>query len=124
MKLMFCQDCGSLVVPDRDDGVARSCHCGRHSVWWRNGAAGLISFHDLYATELTAARPYPSKPRAWMIGIDNGLLLHHAEQLTAEDYRFLAEACPSSYLFNTMGSAIIRVRPGETNDSRWEAKLP
>jgi hypothetical protein len=117
MKLMFCQECGSLVVPG-EDMEAKWCNCGRHAVWWRDGRRGLISFYDKRHVD------YPGyQQRAYLIGINNALL-RADEIFDAKAYRELAAACGPSYLFHTYESNIVRAKPGNTNDSRWETSLP
>lgn len=114
---MFCRACGSLVVP-AGDLEPKWCSCGRHAVWWRDGKRGLISFHDKFDPSILSYQQ-----RAYLIGINNAVLLAD-ELFDASAYRELAKASGPSYLFHAYESNVVRAKPGNTNDSCWEATLP
>ena len=114
MKLMFCQDCGDLVVPAPRDGVKRLCQCGRHGVWWKDGAAGVLRVED------TRYEPTASwQPRAWVIGLDNDVLTTQTTLNSGRAYSALLDQCPEWYLFKRYKTLVVRIRPGESGDTRW-----
>ncbi len=140
-KLMFCAECGDTVAPSHRDLDARWCRCKRHAVWWRDGRQGLISVHD----RLMPERNGGDGGKAWIIGIHNGILLHggtiadsHAPKLSKEGTKYLDGNCrtraedveqilaetPDSYQFKTARSLIVRISPGYSSDSKWEAVVP
>lgn len=119
MKLMFCQDCGDVVSPSLKNHEVRWCMCGRHALWWENGATGDIRLHDAVDKQL----PYPKRPRAFVLGIANSLLTSPDEKMTSSSVQILIDAIPSKYVFKMVRSLIIRIRPGESSDSAW-AHLP
>lgn len=119
MKMMFCQECGELVVPSRHDMRPNRCYCGRHAVWWRNGPKGLISFNDKQKSD---PREIPEgwEPRVWLIGVTNLFLQYPGETMTTTDITDIIEAHDDYYLFKRQKSCIIRVRPGHSSDSQWD----
>lgn len=123
-KLMLCEDCGDIVAPSRRDLNARWCDCGRHAVWWEDGRAGKLVLHDKVAGKPNPGSHYDgfprSGPKAWVIGIHNAVL---TESLNAEAAKLLIDLA-DGYLFKTRGSLIIRIRPLESNDTRWSPTLP
>lgn len=124
MKLMFCEDCGDIVAPSRTALRVRWCDCGRHAVWWEDPRLGKLVLHDLHGG---AVRPdsiydgFPKNgPRAWVIGLHNAVL---TEALNAEDTKRHIEMA-EGYLFKLRGSLVIRLRPLESNDTRWSSTVP
>lgn len=128
MKLLYCLVCGDIVAPLRVDMKPRSCACGRHHVWWRDGSQGLISVHDTHCAiddppEDVVYRP-PSNPRAWLLGITNSFLSWPLVGMSADDVTQIIDSHADWYLFKKIRSCVVRFRPGETADSRWERVLP
>jgi hypothetical protein len=126
MKLMFCEDCGDIVAPNRLDFAVRWCHCRRHAVWWENGRAGKLVLHDKLKSVAKPGDHYDGfpdgGPRAWVIGLHNAVL-NSPFPLAAEDTaQLIAQA--DGYLFKTRGSLVIRLRPLESNDTRWSSEMP
>lgn len=128
MKLLYCQDCGDIVAPARANFKVRWCDCGRHAVWWENGAAGKLVVHDKIKGDSHKGSgshyegfPNDGDPRAWVLGLHNAVLM--ADRLTADDTRALIDAA-DGYLFKTRGSLVIKLRPLESNDTRWSSRLP
>jgi hypothetical protein len=126
MKLMFCEDCGDIVAPSRTDFKVRWCDCGRHAVWWEDGVAGMLVLHD--KVDGCTDRPdsdydgFPKGgPRAWVLGIHNAVLI--ADHLSADHVKELIDRA-EGYLFKTRESLIIKIRPLDSNDTRWSSKLP
>lgn len=114
MKLMSCAHCGDFISPYREPRKPRWCQCGAFAVWWEDPATGVLRVHAKIGAHLD--------PNAWVLGIHNGFLTlpepikaHHVAQLLNET--------PDSYIFRRIGSPIIRIRPGESNDTAW-ASLP
>lgn len=122
MKLLFCEDCGDIVAPDRQKDVSRACSCGRHYVWWDDPARGQLRLHDARGAKSGDGTPY--RPAAFVIGLHNGILADPAPLTTKELIdRELAET-PDSYLFKTAGSLVIKLRPGMSGDTRWMSWRP
>ena len=131
MKLMFCGACGDVVAPGLRDYDARWCACGRHAVWWRDAAKGLLSVHDT---------KFPTRNggdggRAWVIGLHNWLLMGEGlscttrpdldNQVTKADFvQASLDATPDNYLFKRARSLAVRFTPGYTGDTKWDAVLP
>jgi hypothetical protein len=124
MKLMLCEECGDIVAPSRTDFKVRWCDCGRHAIWWENGAAGNLVLHDKAAGKATPGSIYDGfpvgGPRAWVLGIHNGAL---TEDLNPSVVALMI-TCAKGYIFEKTGSLIARFRPLATNDTRWSSKLP
>lgn len=140
-KLMFCGDCGDVVAPSHTDMNPKWCRCERHAVWWRDGQNGLISVHDRMFPERNGS----PGGTAWIIGIHNGILTEGGRigdpnmpkmskdgtkyldgncRTRAEDIERLIEETPDSYQFKTARSMIVRIYPGYSSDSKWEAVVP
>lgn len=140
-KLMHCADCGDLVAPSHRDMDPRWCRCERHAVWWRDGRQGLISVHDRMFPERNGG----AGGKAWIVGIHNGLFWQddgvadpHKPKLSKDGTKYLDGNCrtrredieaildqtPDTYQFKQAGSLIVRISPGFSNDSKWEATVP
>ncbi len=127
MKLMLCECCGDIVAPGRGNHQVRWCACGRHAVWWEDATTGQLRLHDRLNSPLrekpeSVYDGFPGTPRAWVIGLHNGLLT--ADSTSKEIVDQLLAECPDSYKFKRVGSLVIKIRPVETNDTRWCSKLP
>lgn len=118
MKLLFCEDCGDIIAPWREANRPRDCRCGRHAVWWVNPSTGVLRVCD------RQGRPngWPNRARAYVLGITNALLYMHGN-MTAEKVGQAIDAHEDFYLFKQWRSLIIRIRPGESGDTRW-AQIP
>lgn len=142
-KLMFCGACGDMVAPGQVDMRARWCHCGRHAVWWRDGRRGLLSVHD----RLFPERNGGAGGKAWVIGLHNMLTMMGGSTadpnsrwctpnevgdpptdgnlLTRKKWVEQAlEDTPDTYLFKRVNSLVIRIAPGYSGDTRWDAVVP
>lgn len=108
MKLLMCRVCGDTISPHRQNLKPRTCECGEYSVWWVNGAAGVL--------EVRANRG--NKGHAWVLGINNSFLTL-PEPISAHDIKRIDDECPDSYIFKRIHSPIIRIRPGQSNDTSW-----
>jgi len=64
-----------------------------------------------------------SPHRAYVIGLHNQFL-GYPNGHSRESIRGIIEATPSSYIFRTWESLIIRIRPGASNDTDWAEELP
>jgi hypothetical protein len=115
-KLLMCQDCGDIVSPDRTAYAKRACRCGRHEVWWTDPIAGKLKVSDLHFSEYEG-------PRCWILGIHNGFLTW-PERHTSDSIKTIVDNTSPSYLFKTLNSLIIRIRPGESNDTSYEYNRP
>jgi hypothetical protein len=126
MKVLFCQECGDIIAPYRQNKRPRFCDCGRHAVWWRDGNAGLISAHDTLFVPPANTDPYatPRVPKAWILGMTNSFLNFPNFDMSAEDIQAIIDSHPDTYMFKTRRTCIVRFRPGHSSDSRWESKLP
>lgn len=123
MKMMYCQDCATLVVPSNRDYDIRWCDCRRHAVWWTDGARGILQlFTTTVSSKIIKERKYPPTPRAYVIGLANDIF--RLEQTNAESIQASIDSMGDHYLFKRHRSLVIRVRPGETSDTSWAAELP
>jgi hypothetical protein len=124
MKLMFCQECGDLVVPYPEPEQYRFCRCKRHAVWWHNPHAGVLRIHDAAHKAEPEFGPrgahMPRSPRAYVIGLSN-MIFGFPGNMTAEFVQEMIDAHEDSYLFKRYRSLVIRIRPGESGDTGWAA---
>jgi hypothetical protein len=123
VKLLFCQECGDIIAPHHEELTPRWCTCGRHAVWWLNLGTGTLRLHDRLSARDIEERHYPARPRAYVIGLTNALLMYSGEALNADVVTALIDAHDDSYLFKRWRSLVIRIRPGESGDTAW-ASLP
>lgn len=117
MKLLYCQACGDIVAPWPVAKQPRDCRCRRHAVWWVNPSTGILRVHDRFGRD-----GWPNRAAAYVLGITN-LLLGMDGDMSAEKVEAAIDAHEDSYLFKRWRSLIIRIRPGESGDTRW-APLP
>jgi hypothetical protein len=119
MKILFAECCGDLVVPDVCvPGRVRWCKCRLACCWWRNPYTGDFSCWSLRGDRFVS-----------VLGINNALLTAEFTQIPpnnemgviqADRMAKMIEDTPASYLFKTLKSLIIRVRPGFSNDIVFE----
>lgn len=112
MKLLHCAYCGDFISPYKTPKEPRWCQCKAYAVWWENPLTGVLRIHAKLG----------NYENAYVIGINNAFL-YLPEPISAEDVKRIDDECPDSYLFKRIHSPIIRVRPGQTNDTAW-ADLP
>jgi hypothetical protein len=83
--------------------------------------------------------------KAWIIGIHNGIMTHggligdpHMPKTNADGKKYLDGNCrtrkedverllaetPDSYQFKAANSLVVRIYPGYSSDSKWEAVVP
>lgn len=110
MKLLYCTDCGDIFSPYRGNYKPRICGCGRFAVWWRDGNKGLLSVWDKRG----------QKRGAWVLGITNSFLQFPLISMTADIIEDIIEQHPDTYLFKSLRSCIVRISPGDSNDTQWE----
>lgn len=127
MKALYCSACGAIIGLPQDTTVW-GCRCRRVYARWVDPDRGTCMFTE-FVEPLPddAKRSDPSPPTrdepecAWLLGIDNAILrgawakpprgpsyLEYRDWMNAE-----------GTLFKTYESVIIRVRPGESSDSRF-----
>lgn len=116
MKLLYCQDCGDIVAPWPKANEPRDCRCGRHAVWWLNPFTGVLRVCDRQGLD----NGWPKRASAYVLGITN-LLLGMDGNMTAEKVQAAIDEHEETYLFKQWRSLIIRIRPGESGDTRWAA---
>jgi hypothetical protein len=121
MKLLFCQECGDIIAPNHQALKPRWCACERHAVWWLDPRAGTLRLFDRLSAKDIEERRYPARPRAYVIGLTNALLMLDGQSLNAEVVTALIDAHDDSYLFKRWRSLVIRIRPGESGDTAWAA---
>jgi hypothetical protein len=119
MKALFCQDCGDIVAPLPQAMKPRYCLCSRHAVWWLDPRAGVLRVCDLMSPDCDGV-PSAEGPRAFVLGFTNRWL-QAPDGLKADDYKAIIEAHDDYYLFKRLGSVAVRIRPGESGDTRWAA---
>lgn len=115
MKLLYCQDCGDILAPYREANKVRTCLCGRHSVTWDDPTTGAISLCD---NSSTTGEPI-LEPRAWLLGVTNTFLGYPGEWMGKKDIEDIIESHPDYYLFKSIGSCIVRFRPGAASMTQW-----
>lgn len=122
MKLLYCEPCGDIIAPFAEALRVRWCRCGRHAVWWENPYSGVLRLWDKVhgPAMLRDKRPYPREPRAYVIGLTN-LLLHRVGPINAEVVQQMIDRHEDYYLFKQWRSLVIRIRPGESDDTGWAA---
>jgi hypothetical protein len=118
-KLLYCQECGDIIAPYRKERKVRWCVCGRHAVWWENSWAGILRVHDSWGKD-----GQPSAAMAYVLGLTNVWLgMPEGTNWAGDTSMNIADEHPSNYLFKMRRHCIIRIRPGESGDTRW-APLP
>lgn len=122
MKLLYCEQCGDLVVPSGTPKQARLCRCTRACIWWEDPAAGKLVVYSVSGPSSVS-----------VIGLHNGLLTEpfhsHREPSTeggcerrlipGDTIARLIDETPGSYLFKQVQSLVIRIRPGYSSDTRF-----
>lgn len=120
MKLLFCEACGDIVAPHRQALKPRFCTCQRHAVWWVDPQRGILRICDTQGRRSGSLKGWPGKAMAWVIGLHNAFL-SWPEGHGAQSVATILGDTPDSYIFKTWGSLVIRIRPGESGDTRWAA---
>jgi hypothetical protein len=136
MKLLYCQECGDIIAPFPMPRHPRFCRCALHAVWWEDPKRGILRLHEVGARWRPKNPDYHGGPdaqpgwqrkqtehRAYVLGLHNQFLGYPSGH-SKESIRGIIEATPSSYIFRTQESVIIRIRPGESNDTDWAEELP
>jgi hypothetical protein len=125
VKLIFCEVCGDIVAPDPVARRVRECACGTHAVWWEDPQAGQLrvcykSGHKhLVAANNGAPR---GRPEVFVVGISNAILQFKGDaMLSADAVQAVIDQHPESYIFRKARSLVIRIRPGDSNDTAWSA---
>jgi hypothetical protein len=131
MKVLFCYADGhaDIVCPDPTPLQPVACRCGRHKVWWVEPTLGTLRVSDVerdrhwIVTETPGGTRWAHsgifwRPAAYVLGINNGFLFY-PESHTRDSVQALLDAIPNTYLFQRQGSHIIRIRPGDSNDTAW-----
>lgn len=94
-------------------------------MWWVDGRKGVLRLWDQYeGPERIKENPnvwYPRRPRAYVIGLTNALLLHEGQGLNADVVLALIDSHSDYYLFKRWRSLVLRIRPGESSDTAWAA---
>lgn len=118
MKLLYCEQCGDIISPNRGNFKPRWCECKRHAVWWVDGSRGILRVHDIEGP--TDQGPSHYNQRAWVLGVHNQFLQWEGGYGTSRDMiDTILDATPDTYLFKQVGSVIVRIRPGKSNDTGW-----
>lgn len=121
MKLMLCETCHDLVVPDVVSDQPRVCRCGSGECWLMNHEMHVFHSDGLEAVSIVVIHndiliegfpPYDS-----VDGEDAG----HAGCISKETIKNVISRSNGS-LFDLLDSAVIRFRPGYTNDTFFSCK--
>jgi hypothetical protein len=123
MKILFAECCGDLVVPDPTPRKARWCRCKGACVWWDDPVSGRLAVYSRHGRFMLS-----------IVGLHNGLLAQQFPVvrdpdtldrergvITGDVITRIIEETPASYLFKTLRSLVIRIRPGYTDDTRFAA---
>jgi hypothetical protein len=134
--MLFCLDCGDIVAPLSTARKPRFCACQRHAVWWENPATGVLRIHDTQGVFDPPNPNYVGGPdaqpqwqrkhpphMAYIIGLHNRFLTWEKGH-SKESVAMLLDSTPDSYIFRRINSLVIRIRPGESNDTDWAERLP
>jgi hypothetical protein len=122
MKILFCENCGDLVIPNIQAYEPNWCRCQAACCWWIDPQKGSFACWSQFGERLVS-----------ILGINNMLLTepfmvteNQSEfgciQKTAIE-RMLLET-PDSYLFKRVNSMIIRFRPGFTSETTFATPPP
>jgi len=120
VKLLFCENCADLVVPDQKPNKPTWCRCQSACCWWIDPHAGRFG---CWSGE--------GKENVSIIGINNALLTEpfstHYSESTGKTHEYgciqkdkmerMIDETPATYLFRQIRSLIIRIRPGFSNDT-------
>lgn len=120
MKLLLCEVCGDIIAPCREPLKPRWCACERHAVWWVDPSAGILRVCDSQGRQHGSLKGWPGLAKAWVIGLHNSFLAFPFKH-DAESIAQIIDGTPDSYIFAKWRSVVIRIRPGESGDTRWAA---
>lgn len=129
MKLLFCCNCGDIIVPSSTPRHPRYCSCGTHAFWWENPVKGIARVWDqnrIVTTRMEYDTEYTGPPNewnwnCWVIGLHNQWLINPTNGRYAINE--VLALTPDSYIFHRDQSIAIKVRPGQSNDTAY-ADLP
>jgi hypothetical protein len=126
MKMLFCENCGDLVVPSHEAYKPQWCRCNASCCWWINPSSGEF-----------ACWSQLGRQKVSVIGINNSLLtVPFSESLNENDKKVefgciqkdaieaIIDNTPDSYLFKQLRSLIVRFRPGYSTDTFFAQSLP
>ena len=113
---MWCEECGDIVAPYRQNRRPRACQCGRYSIWWENSFTGVVRVYDAHQRGWRGCA-------VWVVGLANSFL-SHVGRVTPDITQGLLDEIPDSYLFKRQNSLVIKFRPAETSDSAFASALP
>ena len=121
MKLLYCERCYSIVVPNPTANEPTFCRCEAHPIlksacWWEDPAVGLFKIYCPVGVRFVSA-----------LGIHNGFLAEPIPEdglIRGSLMQELIEETPESYFFKQFRSLIVRFRPGASSDTsftdKWE----
>lgn len=122
MKILFCENCGDLVVPYTEAYKARWCRCNSSCCWWIDPQRGNFACWSMMGERVVS-----------ILGINN-MLLTEPFVVTESNSEFgciqksaierMLTDTPDSYLFKRLNSMIVRFRPGFSNDTVFTAPPP
>jgi hypothetical protein len=122
VKLLYCEVCGDIIAPYRQAYQVRWCDCRRHAVWWVDPAQGVLRAHDSRGRiDNCVCTGWPFEAKAYVLGITNLFLSGPDVPQTPEYMQQIIDAHDDYYLFKRRNQVIVRLRPGESGDTRWAA---
>lgn len=128
-KLLFCIECGDMVMPYAEMKKPRWCRCGRHAIWWMIPTMGILEVYD-------KQRPTEGGNPMWksacrVIGIHNEFLQRcittseKDKHLTyRERWKDILEDTSDHYLFKSWETPMVIIMVGMTGDISWADNVP
>ena len=125
MKILFCENCGDLVVPSVEAYRPKWCRCGGSCCWWIEPNKGEFACWSQLGKESVS-----------IIGINNSLFTTSFPLIESEGKKLehgcinkitikeLIDSTPDSYIFKKVESLICRFRPGFSSDTFFASKPP
>lgn len=121
-KLLYCENCGDIIMPFPSRRVPRWCRCERHAIWWtKEGFVRVYDKLDIGAKE----------PACFVMGLLNTFLKigRHDDPwpdvTEPEKVRKIIQALGSEYqIFKDWQSVIVKSRPGVIPQIQYSKELP
>lgn len=123
MKILFCENCGDLVVPSTEAYDAKWCRCQASCCWWLDPKKGEFGCWSQLGDQSVS-----------IISLNNLLLLEPFVKNSVSNKEFgciqkeamdrMLAQTDESHLFKRVNSLVARVRPGFGIDTVFAANPP
>ena len=115
MKVLFCIDCGDIVVPRRQAFVFRACMCGRHLIWYSEPG------QNRPARKMTVVDHRGTNDGAFILRLQVGFVEARGDSTSGEIAGLVQRA---GGRFRDQGSLIVRSDIAQSTDVAWAPSSP